>query len=223
MSLRNMETKAQKVEGRSLKLEVTSTSNLQPSSLSSRGFTIVELIVVIAILSLVATVAADAVLIFFHAKESNYGSLGALTPAGSAMQLLGSDLRAIAYGDDGSYPIVSISPSSMTFFSDIAGGNGSARVQYQLSSGTLTRALVNPAGTPPSYTGTPQTSTVATAVSNVADAVSLFRYYDKSGNEITDFSQVGAVAVVSVALDVSTSNTTQPLKFAASTTLRNVR
>ncbi len=188
-----------------------------------RGFTFIEMIVVVALVGVLSIMVGDSVLAFFRANYSSAGQSNSVTAAQGALDAIIKDLREADYGADGSYPVVSISPDAMTFFSD-TGLNGTAeRITLELSGTSLTRSITDPAGIPPVYPNISTTGTMANNVQNISEGQALFRYFDSSGNEITDFSQTKAVASVTVTVSVNSDPRLTAFTLQSSATLRNVR
>ncbi|MES2134799.1 MAG: prepilin-type N-terminal cleavage/methylation domain-containing protein [Patescibacteria group bacterium] len=189
---------------------------------TTRGMTLVEVLMTVAVVAVVMVSASDAVLSLYRANSTGTRGVSQVGSARHALDALMEELRQSSYGNDGSYPIVSIATSSITFFSAIPNSSSAMRVQYQLSSTTLNRSTVSP-GTPPTYTSAPVTS-VATAYSNnVAMGIPIFRYYDKNGLEITDMTRTTDVRSVSIAISILNPGMTTPFMLTATTTLRNLR
>lgn len=184
--------------------------------------TLMEVVVTLAVVSLVMVSASDAVLSLYRTNGNGTRATAQIANARHGFPALLQELRQSAYGNDGSYPIAVMATSSLTFFSNISNSAGALKLQYQLVGTTLVRSQTNPS-TPPAYTATPSISTIATDVHNASDDLPLFRYYDKNGTEITNMSNVTAVASVVVTIDVLSAGMTTPFVLSATTTLRNLR
>lgn len=189
---------------------------------STTGMSLIEVLVILAVVSLIMVSASNSVLALYKTNSTGTRALTQISSARFALATLTADLRSTAYGNDGSYPIVSMSTSSLTFFSNIPNGTGATRFQYQINGATLSRSQVS-AGTPPTYSGTPVSESLATYIHNADDSIALFRYYDSNGIEITDMNQVSAVASVLVSIDVLNPGMITPFVLTATTTLRNLK
>lgn len=189
---------------------------------TEKAMSLIEVLVTLAVVSLIMVSASNSVLALYKTNSTGTRALTQISSARSALATLTADLRSTAYGNDGSYPIVSMSASSLTFFSNIPNGTGATRFQYQINGTTLSRSQVSP-GTPPTYSGTPVSESLATYMHNSVDFVSLFRYYDSAGIEITDMTRVTAVSSVLVSIDVLAPGMTTPRILTATTTLRNLK
>lgn len=189
-----------------------------------RGFTFIEMIVVVGIVALLSIVMGDSVLMFFKAEESTSSQSNSITAAQGAFDAIVKNLREADYGADGSYPIVSMATSSLTFFSDSGNGGAAQRITFKVFRTSLLESIVNPSGTPPAYPVVSSSITIADNVQNFSQNKALFHYFDSAGNEITDFSQVTAVTSVLVTLPVTSDIKRFPThQFQSSVTLRNLR
>lgn len=189
---------------------------------TKRAMSLIEVLVTLAVVSLIMVSASNSVLALYKTNNTGTRALTQISSARSALTTLMADLRSVAYGNDGSYPIVSMSTSSLTFFSNTVNSIGATRFQYQIDGTTLSRSQVS-AGTPPTYSGTPVSESLATYMRSSANSISLFRYYDRDGIEVTDMNRVKDVASILVSIDVLAPGMTTPFILTATTTLRNLK
>lgn len=189
---------------------------------TKRAMSLIEVLVTLAVVSLIMVSASNSVLALYKTNNTGTRALTQISGARSALTTLMADLRSVAYGNDGSYPIVSMSTSSLTFFSNTVNSIGATRFQYQINGTTLSRSFVS-AGTPPTYSGTSVSESLATYMNNSANSISLFRYYDRDGIEVTDMNRVKDVASILVSIDVRSPGMTTPFILTATTTLRNLK
>ncbi len=187
-----------------------------------RAMTLIEMLVSIAIMALVFTATVSSVLSLYRVNSNGLNVTAQISSARRGLDSVLQDLRQMAYGSNGAYPISSMATSSIVFFSNIPNGVGSYLITYQLSGKTLTRSFVKP-GTPATYTATPVTSSVATSLYNAAFTIPIFQYFDANGSEITDMTRTADVRSMSVVLQVFVPGTSAPFTLAASTTLRNLK
>ncbi|MBP6945953.1 MAG: type II secretion system protein, partial [Candidatus Pacebacteria bacterium] len=168
---------------------------------STTGMSLIEVLVTLAVVSLIMVSASNSVLALYKTNNTGTRALTQISSARSALTALMTDLRSVAYGNGGSYPIVSMSASSLTFFSNIPNSTGATRFQYQINGTTLSRSQVS-AGTPPTYSGVPVSESLVTYIRSGAGSAALFRYYDRNGIEVTDMNRVTDVASILVSIDV---------------------
>lgn len=178
------------------------------------------MVIAIATATLLAVVSA--VLAFYRSNLVVFNQALAIQSARSGLSRASSDIRAAQYGDDGSYPVSSISTSSFTFFSDTDGNGSSERISYFLSGTNFVRGIILATGSPATYPASSQsTTTLSTGVRNGATAV--FRFYTATSTEITVFSTTTAVAYVTITLVADVDPANQPAAYTLKTTaaLRN--
>lgn len=199
-----------------------STRHTLQETTRARGMTLIEMLTVLAVASLVLVAISDSILSLHKTNAAGLETIGEVSSARTGMTSLVQDLREAGYGDDGSYPILSIATSSIVFFSAIPDSTGTSKRQYGLYGTTLMQSIVPP-GTSPLYSGVAASSSIAEHVSNNADAIALFRYFDSDGAEITDMSQVSRVRSIAVSVNVSTGSLNPPFKMNATITPRILR
>lgn len=144
-----------------------------------KGFSIIELIIVIAIISVVAVVVGKFTGDVFYFGSVARGSLSVSQDARNLLRVMAREIRAAAPSANGAFPLVSVASSSISFFSDIDGNGQRDLVRYYLSSSTLMKGVTAPAGSPLAYsTSTESTYTVMSDVRNAT--TSIFSYFDNT-------------------------------------------
>lgn len=187
-----------------------------------RGYTLIEMIVVISVATMTLMVVTVAVIAFYRSNSVVFNQALAVESARSGLARASSDIRSAAYGDEGSYPVSAIATSSFTFFSDINGDGSSERVRYYLAGVNFVRGIIAATGSPASYPSSDEsTTTLSGYVRN--GSTPLFRFYTASSTEITVFSTTTAVAYVTLALMVDVDISREPAAYTLTTTaaLRN--
>ena len=195
------------------------TKNRQSVLSVRRGMTLIEMLTVLAVVSLILIAIADSILALHKTNNASLASIQEVGAARASMKAIADSLREAGYGDDGSYPIISMAPSSLVFFSTIPQGNGAQKIQYVLSNTTLTQNITLP-GAPPTYSGGVSGSSIAEYVSNNADSAALFRYFDASGVEITDMNRVRDVRSITISVHVVVGGANAPFILTSSVTPR---
>jgi prepilin-type N-terminal cleavage/methylation domain-containing protein len=197
---------------------------MQFPSKTSRGFTLIEVITVIAILALVSGALSAMIQYFYRTNDYVLQEESAVANGRQGLTVAMQNLREASYADDGSYPIGSVSTSSITFYADANNTGDVEKVTYYLSAGTLYRGVVIATGTPPTYTGQPQaTSTIATYVVN-ATSTPIFLYYNDNGNLLSTPVNVSAISSISTTLQIDVDPKRAPSTYTliGNATLRNL-
>lgn len=196
-----------------------------PSRNSFQGFTLIEMLVVIAIVSVAGVALSGLIAYFYRANGYVLQETSAVDSAHKGLDTAFEDLREASYGDDGSYPLTTAATSTVTFYSDVDGDGSVEKVRLYLTKGTFYRGVTNAAGNPPSYSGQLESiNTIATYVSN-ATSTPIFRYYDANGTELAapaDVSKVGSIATT-LQVDLNPNRAPNIFTLTARATLRNLR
>lgn len=195
------------------------------ASRTPRGLTIIEAVVAVAIVAVIMLAIVGSIIFFYRANRSALEQSFQINNARKGVELLVRDLREATAGDDGSYAVVSVASTSVSFFSDIDSDLTVERISYELSGTTLFRGVLDSSGVPLSYAGAAATSTVSEYVRNLEESEPIFRYYNTDGIEITNYADFQKVRFVSVSLIVNIEPIRAPEEFTlrSSATLRNLR
>ena len=174
-----------------------------------RGFTLIEMLVTVAIMALLALSVGNSILSFFKAERVASGESYSAAAAQGALGAIVSSVRGMSYGADGEYPIVSMSQNALTFFADNGPGGASQKFTFQITGTSLLESIVTASGNPPAYTGKPVTEDIVDGVQNASLGKPLFQYFDANGNVINDFSKTASTSSLVVTLEVG-GNAAQP-------------
>jgi len=190
----------------------------------TRGLTLIETVVWIAIFTSAMMALTTSVLVFYRTSNSAIQEATATASAQHGVDLLVRTIREASYSSNGAYPIISIAPNDIQFYSDIDSDSLVEQVHYYVSGTTLYEGVINPTGDPPSYANPGVTSNTSLYVQNVAQATSTFTYFDKNGVQITDFTRIGDVRFVTVNLlvDVDPNRSPTIITLRSSAALRNL-
>jgi len=188
-----------------------------------RAFTLVETLIVIAIVGTAGLALNTALVDFYRQNTYVFESTTALENSRRALQVSLQNLREASYGEDGAYPLLAVATSSITFHSDVDGDAPVENVRLYLSGQTFYRAVTNPSGNPPSYTGLAATSTVISYIRNTG-ATPIFRYFNDAGIELTGAVDISEVSQIQVHIDIDINPNRAPEIFTLTgrSTLRNV-
>jgi prepilin-type N-terminal cleavage/methylation domain-containing protein len=185
------------------------------------GFSLMEMLVAMAVLAI--TVPAFAVFVSTaYIQSGRTMARSALqTEARAAVDTLVADLRQAYYGDATTSPIVSMSPTALTFYApDRAQSFRLRKIAYQLSGGKLQRAV----GVSTNTDGPPWTGLTLGAWLTQLDRVTsttIFTYEDANGSVTTNPAEVKRVTVTVTAQPTSSSAAT--VSYQSSATIRAER
>ncbi len=192
---------------------------------ASRAFSLVETLVVITLTTLVGLGLLSMITYFYRSNAYVLESTGAVDSASRGLNEALVSLREASYAEDGTYPLASVSTSSVTFYGDLDYDASVERVRLYRSGDILYRGVTDATGNPPSYAGQPEVrATIATSVKN-ATSTPLFRYFDADGTELTGAIDVAQVRSIRTRLDVDIDPKRAPniLILEGAATLRNLR
>lgn len=191
-----------------------------------KGFTVIEMIIVIAMFSMVMLAIASSVVFFYRSNASALEQAFAVEHAQKGINVLVRDIRETIYSDEGSYPVISIATSSFSFYSDIDRDASVELTRYFIDGEELFKGTINATSGSPVYDPANEIIvSVSDDVRNWAQDTSVFRYFDDTGTEILNFTNVTDVAFVEVTLIVNINPSRAPNEFTlrSSATLRNLK
>lgn len=200
-------------------------NNLQPTTYNlHRGMTMVEVIVWIAVVTLILLALTTSILQFYRTNKYAIEQASATAAAQRGEERVVRVIREAAYSSQGAFPVVSIAANDFSFYADVDADPLIERVRYYISDTSLVQGVTDAVGDPPNYPGPEATSTVAEHVRNVSAGVPLFRYYDETGAEITNFSQWTKVRFVKISIvtNVDPLKVPDQLTLESSAALRNL-
>ncbi|MFM2374451.1 MAG: hypothetical protein RLZZ234_446 [Candidatus Parcubacteria bacterium] len=182
---------------------------------NSRGFTFVEMIVVLSLYTLLIVVVFDAIATFYKTNAYTLAQSYEINSARRGIELLTRDLREMTFSDDGTYPLVTMGTSTLSFYSDIDRDNSVEYVRYVLLDTTLYKYIYNATGSPVTYpTSTPsETHIVSEYVRNISQATSTFRYYIDGGSQATATATVTDVRYIIPTLIINVDPNRNPGEF----------
>lgn len=190
------------------------------------GFTLVETIMVSAVFGILSIALATIVYQFYQTNAYAIAQSAEVQSASRGVEFLVRDVREAALAEDGSYPIVTASTSTLAVYSDVDRDDSVEYVEYRLEGTKLYKDVTSATGSPPSYaTTTPdETILVSDHVRNIEQTTPTFRFYNSNGTEI-DGSNVSNIASIRVEIIVNVDPTKSPGLFTLSShaTLRNLK
>ncbi len=182
-----------------------------------RGFTLIEVLVVIALSTVVMTALTNMLIFFYRTNASVMAQTQAVHQARHALDEITLSLRSALYSGDGSSAFTSVATSSLSLYEDANNDGVTETTTISLANGALTKtSTVNgQAGT---------TRLLADSVQNDA-STPLFTYYDAQGNVLADPVDVTKIAAVSmqIVIDVDQNRDPAPFTLTGLATLRNAK
>jgi len=192
------------------------------------GLTIIEMIVYLSIFSIIMLAVIFSVASFYKYNAYGLEQSQAVDSARRGIDPAINNIREATYSDEGAYPIISASPNSFSFYSDIDGDNNIEKVRLYLdvSDNTFKKGITKSAGNPLTYSGQPETLiTLADNVRNIEQGVDIFKYYDNTGAEVVNLANISSITFVTMSVVVNVNPARAPNDFTlrASAALRNLK
>jgi len=153
----------------------------------SAGFTLLELIITMAIL--MGVVATVFLLQNFMYTQQNvaFESFLSVENANRSMEQMVKEIRNARSGDDGAYPLQVCADHNLTLFTNVDSDEATEKVQYFLEGTQLKKAVINPTGVPPTYTGSASVTVIADGIVNYDQPIFTYHSsnYNGSGSGLT--------------------------------------
>lgn len=145
----------------------------------TKGFTVIELLVAIAITAIVTTLAANFAIRGLQVQRIVGEQNQAVAEARQALDRFVNEMRETSPSDTGAYPIELATDQELIFFSDVDHDEMIERIHYYLEGSLLQRGVTEPTGDPLSYPAqNEQVQTVSQYIRNGTEP--LFYYYNES-------------------------------------------
>ena len=185
-----------------------------------------ETIVVLALFIIIIGALVSSIKFFYRSNRYSLEQTYAVNSARIGIQQMVKYIREAAFSDEGSYPVISMAPSSFSFYSNVDQDVFVEKVRYFLNGTDLDKGVIKSSGDPLIYDSNNEViSVVSDNVRNNADSVVLFSYFDSSGAQITNMASTTDLRFVTINMVTDTDVTQLPSSFTlrSSATLRNVR
>jgi prepilin-type N-terminal cleavage/methylation domain-containing protein len=192
-----------------------------------RGMTLLELLIAMAI-----SVMTIALVTYFAVDISNFGvtlnqRLDVERELELTLRTMLSEIRSSGPGDNGAYDIVTATPMTFTFYSDIDGDGKFEQVRYFLNGTTLEKGVTKSSGSNPIvYLSSDE---IVTDVVHYMRNSTIFQYYAEGyapeTGPIASPIDVSAVHMVQITGTVDEDPTREPLPVTlfVYATIRNLR
>lgn len=203
-----------------MKLFLTHKNEIQ------NGFSLVEMIVVIALFTIVSLVVSDSIAVFYRMNAYTIAQSYQVDNARRGVDTMVQDLREMTFSDTGTFPLVYKQNYKVGFYSDIDRDSSVEYVEYSLASTTLYKKIFHATGTPPTYSTTTPDSiiTLSEYVQNQIQNIPIFVYYDEGGNVATSSTPTTDIRYAQVSVIVNIDPIRDPGQFMlrSSAALRNL-
>jgi len=176
---------------------------------------LVEVIVVSALYTAIMLALTSTITSLYRTNGHAFAQAYEVYNARRGIELASRDIREMTFGDDGTYPLVSMSSTSIGFFSDIDRDNSVEYVRYVLATTTLYKYVYNATGTPVAYSATTpdETHTISEYVQNRLQATSTFLYFMEGGLPATATSTVTDIRYVTLNVIVNIDPNRNPGEY----------
>lgn len=198
-------------------------------NIKKRGMTLVELLIALAVFVIVL-IAVGALQANIFIYNSNISSSYQTTQNSQViLKTMLKELREVAPGANGAYPLVQTGSTSLSFFSDIDNDGLTEQLTYSLIGTTLYRAVIKPTGSPLVYLGANQATT--SLITNVINGNSLasFQYFDTfyTGTSSPMVHPVNPSMVrlirINQRIDIDPNRSPVPIIYTVQASLRNLK
>ena len=207
----------------------SSKSNQNGVRESGAGFTLVELVIVIAIFSVLIFVTTQIVQDVLVGSNQQFLALNNIDNARLVTSQFVNEMRNAQIGVDGSYQLNTALSNQIIFYSKAANfGSTVNRINYYLSGTNLWKGVTVPSGSPQSYNIANEVKRIVQT--NVVNLSPVFAYYDGNYNGSTNpFTQpinVNTVKFVQMNLTVLNqvkAGSQTSFSISAGATIRNLK
>lgn len=197
---------------------------------TTKGFSLVEMIVVLGLFSIVSLVVSENIVTFYRLNGYTIAQSYQIDTARRGIEHLVQDLREMTYADDGAFPLVIKEDYRVGFYSDIDHDDSVEYVEYILlpATATIEKRIFNAVGTPKVYntTGTPdEVNIMSEYVQNDIQSTPVFVYYDTNGQPATGATNITDIRYVQMNVIVNIDPVRDPGEFMlrSSAALRNLK
>lgn len=195
-------------------------------ALNNRGFTLLEVVVVLGISLLLAGGITELLLVSLRGRDVAWGRLSIQNTGRKTVQNFVNEIRAVSYSSIGAYPIEKATATEIVFYTNLDSDSWRERVRYYFDGTSLKKGVTKPSVSPVSYDISKET--ISIVAENIQIDQSAFYYYDSSysGNGETALAwpvSIPQIKVVRIVLVIADSQgNVVPLEITAHATIRNL-
>lgn len=183
-----------------------------------------EVVVVVSLSTIVMLAIANVITNFYRYNDYTVAQVSELAEARRGVSFLVRDLREMTFADNGQFPLVETSSTTVIFFSDIDRDDSVELVEYTLDSTVLRKHIYDAVGATYSTSTIDETHTVSSYVQNGVEGNPIFRYYDLNGEEATSTTSIADLRYITLDLTVNVDPVRNPGEYTlrSSAALRNI-
>ena len=196
------------------------------NNLNNSGMTFVEMLVYISIFSIIILTITYSATSFYRYNAYGLEQSQAIDSARRGIEPAINNIREATYSDEGAYPIISAAGNSFSFYSDIDTDSNIEKIRLFLDGNVLKKGVTQSAGDPLTYSDQPEEIFILSEnVRNAEESVNIFTYYDNTGAEVVDLSNVSGITFVTMNIIVNVNPARAPNNFTLRTSaaLRNLK
>jgi type II secretory pathway component PulJ len=197
--------------------------------MNKKGFTLVEVIISITIFILVIITVSLFQFNVINHNNSSQISLSNIYESEAILKTMIKEMRTMKSSANGSYPILNVATSTITFYSDSDGNGIIEQIRYYLSTTTLYRGKTDPSGTPATYNINNESKKIlVTGVRNDSN-FPIFEYYSSvyagTSTSMTYPIDIKSVRLIKINLTIDSdpNKSPVPITFTSQTSLRNLK
>lgn len=176
-------------------------------------------------MAMLTTLTGTLIVSFYRTNTYTLERTLALESARRGVISVATDIREARYGDNGAYPVVSLSPYEIVFYADTDVPGDIEQVRYFIQDGVLQKGIIRPTGSPAVYTSAEEIAQVIPYVRNEAQGVPLFKFYASTSAELLSTTAIRDLRFVEITIltDVNPVRAPEVVQLTGSATLRGVK
>lgn len=187
------------------KIKTCKTSQWSHCNKKNKGFTLLEVLVVVAIIGILSVVILDFFQESYLLQDYIYEQSKAISEAEKGTNNLVKELREAVDSDDGAYALELADEQEVIFYSNIDGDENIERVRYFIDDNQLKKGIIEPTGNPAEYTGDESIQTIASNFTDLGDPI--FYYYGEDypvdDTPLSYPADVTSVTITTITLNVN--------------------
>ncbi len=191
-----------------------------------KGFTLVEVVITTSIFTVVMLAMFQSIETFYAFNAYSIAQAQQVDHARRGMEILIRDIREMTFADNGTFPLATMGPHTIGFYSDVDRDNSVEYIKYTLATTTLEKRIYGAVGNPPVYASTSESVHILSKfVQNINQGTSTFFYFKQNGVQATATSTVTDILYVKAQLIINIDPVRDPGQFMlkSSAALRNLK